>query len=114
MNTSETLFFPSSVIEWNKDDNNIRNWESDSAFKKQILKFVRPSPDSTFNVHNPHAIKLLLRLRVALNHLRKHKFRHNFPDSLNPFCSCGRHIETTIHFFLHYSNYAKSKKNPFR
>ena len=51
-------FFPSTVIEWNKLDNNIRNSESVSAFKKQILKFIRPSPNSTFNVHNPHGIKL--------------------------------------------------------
>ena len=55
-------FFPSTVIEWNKLDNNIRNSESVSAFKKQILKFIRPSPNSTFNVHNPHGIKLLTRL----------------------------------------------------
>ena len=52
-------FFPSTVIEWNKLDNNIRNSESVSAFKKQILKFIRPSPNSTFNVHNSHGIKLL-------------------------------------------------------
>ena len=75
-------FFPSTVIEWNKLDNNIRNSESVSAFKKQILKFIRPSPNSTFNVHNPHGIKLLTRLRVGLSHLREHKFRHNFQDSL--------------------------------
>ena len=63
-------------------DNNIQNSESVSAFKKQILKFIRPSPNSTFNVHNPHGIKLLTRLRVGLSHLREHKFRHNFQDSL--------------------------------
>ena len=85
-------FFPSTVIEWNKLDNNIRNSESVSAFKKQILKFIRPSPNSTFNVHNLHGIKLLIRLRVGLSHLREHKFRHNFQYSLDPFCNCGRHI----------------------
>ena len=106
-------FFPSTVIEWNKLDNNIRNSESVSAFKKQILKFIRPSPNSTFNVHNPHGIKLLTRLRVGLSHLREHKFRHNFQDSLDPFCNCGRHIETTIHFFLHCSNYSNQRKNSF-
>ena len=30
-------FFPSTVIKWNKLDDNIRNSESVSAFKKQIL-----------------------------------------------------------------------------
>ena len=59
MNTFETLFFPSTVIKWNKLDNNIRNSESVSTFKKQILKFIRPSSNSTFNVHNPHGIKPL-------------------------------------------------------
>ena len=99
-------FFPSTVIEWNKLDNNIRNSESVSAFKKQILKFIRPSPYSTFNMHNPHGIKILKRLRVWLSHLRQHKFRHNFQDSLDPFCNCSQHIKTTIHFFLHTSNYS--------
>ena len=61
-------FFVSTVIEWNKLDNNIQNSESVSAFKKQIFKFIRPSPYSTFNVRNPHGIKLLTRLRVGLSH----------------------------------------------
>ena len=99
-------FFPSTVIEWNKLDNNIRNSESVSVFKKQILKFIRPSPNSTFTGHNPHGIEPLIRLRVGLSHLRENKFRHNFQDSLDPFCNCGRHIKTTIHFFPHCSNYS--------
>ena len=86
------FFFSYTVIEWNKLDNNIRNSELVSAFKKQIIKFIRPSPNSTFNVYNPHEIKLLTRLRVGLSHLREHKFRHNFQYSLDPFCNCGRHI----------------------
>ena len=53
-------FFPSTVIEWNKLDNNIRNSELVSTFKKQILKFIRPSPNSRFNVRNPNGIKLLI------------------------------------------------------
>ena len=59
---------------------------------------------------NPHEIKLLTRLRVGLRHLREHKFRPNFQDSLDPFCNCGWHIETTIHFFLHCSNYSNQRK----
>ena len=99
-------FFQSTVIEWNKLDNNIKNSELASAFKKQILKFIKPSPNGTFNVHNPYGIKLLTRLRVGLSHLRDHKFRHNFQDSLDPFHNCGLHIEITIHFFLHCTNYS--------
>ena len=103
-------FFPSTVIEWNKLDINIRNSQLVSAFEKQILKFMRPSPNSTFNVHDPRGIKLLTRLRVGLSHLHEHKFRHNFQDSLDPFCNCSQHIETTIHFFLHWSNYSNQRK----
>ena len=66
-----------------------------------------------FNAHNPHGIKLLTRLQVGLSHLREHKFRHNFQDSLDPFCNCGRHIETTIHFILHCSNYSNQRKTLF-
>ena len=66
-----------------------------------------------FNVHNPHGIKLLTRLRVGLSHLHEHRFRHSFQDSLDPFCHCGRHIETTIHFFLHCSNYSSQRKTLF-
>ena len=36
----QNSFFSSTVVEWNKLDNNIRNSESVSAFKKQILKFI--------------------------------------------------------------------------
>ena len=86
------LFFSYTVIEWNKLDNNVRNSELVSAFKKQIIKFIRPNPNSKFNVYNPHRIKLLTRSRVGLSHLREHKFRHNFQYSLDPFCNCGRHI----------------------
>ena len=33
-------------------------------------------------------------------HLREHKFKHSFRDTLNPLCSCGLDIETTSHYFL--------------
>ena len=83
----------------------IRNSNTFSAFKKSILKFIRPSSNSIFNCHSPKGIKLIARLRLGLSHLREHKFRHNFQDTLNPICSCGDDIETTIHYLLHCPNY---------
>ena len=44
------------------------------------------------------------------HHLCEQKFRHNFQGSLYPFCTCGRHFETTIHFCLHFSNYSNQRK----
>ena len=93
--------FPSIVTEWNNLDKSIRNSESFSIFKKNILKFIRPSPNSIFNCHNPKGVKLLTRLRLGLSHLRDHKFKHSFQDSLNPICNCGNDVEKTTHYLLH-------------
>ena len=71
-----------------------------------LLKFIKPSSNSLFNCHSLKGIKLITRLRLDLSHLRKHKFRLNFQDTLNPIWSCGDDIETTIHYLLHCSNYS--------
>ena len=94
-------FFPSTVIEWNKLDPNLRSAASLSVFKKNLLKFIRPSRNSVFNCHNCKEIKYLTRLRLGLSHLRQHKFKHSFQDTLNPFCSCGLDVDTNTHFFLY-------------
>ena len=98
-------FFPSAITEWNKLDGFISNADSLEIFKKRILDFIRPSPNSIFNIHNPLGIKHLTRLRVGFSHLKEHKFRHNFQDSIDPMCSCSSGIETTAHFLLHCPNY---------
>ena len=98
-------FFPATIIEWNKLDSNICNLDSYSVFKKRILKFIRPSPNSVFECHNPKGIKLLSRIRLALSHLREHKFKQTFQDTLNPICICGKDIETPCHYLLACPNY---------
>ena len=98
-------FFPLTIIEWNKLDHNIRNSSSFNIFRKRILKFIRPSANSLFDCHNPKGIKFITRLRLGLSHLREHKFKHYFQDSLNPFCSCDLVIESTAHFLLHCPMY---------
>ena len=103
-------YFPSTIMEWNKLDWEIKNSESIVTFKKRILSFIRPSANSTFNCHNLRGIKLLSRLRLGLSHLREHKFKHSFQDSLNPFCSCGKgEVETSSHYLLHRSNYSEER-----
>ena len=80
----------------------VKNSESIKNFLKRILSFIRPSPNSTFNCHNPKGIELLSRLRLGLSHLREHKFKHSFQDSLNPFYSCGNgEVETSSHYLLY-------------
>ena len=51
---------------------------------------------------NPNGLKYLTRL----SHLREHKFKHNFQDSINPLCSWEGVVETAEHFFLHCQNFS--------
>ena len=74
------------------------------TFRKRILEFARPRPNSTFNVPNSVGLTYLTRLRVHLSHLRKHKLHHDFRDSLNPICKCGNAIKSTKHHLLHCLN----------
>ena len=92
--TFSRSFFPSTLIEWNNFDINIRISGSYANFKETILRFIRSSENLIFNCHNPSGIKLTNRLRLGFNHLHQHKFRHNFQNSLNLICSRGENIET--------------------
>ena len=75
--TFQKIVFSSTVVvvEWNKLNPNLRSVTSLSVFKKNLLKFIRPSPNSVFNCHNYKGIKYLTRLRVGLTHLCEHKFK---------------------------------------
>ena len=67
---------------------------------------VKPSENTIYNIHDPLGVKLLSRLRLGFSHLREHKFRHNFSDTINPLCPCSLEPETTTHFLLHCRNYS--------
>ena len=62
--------------------------------------------NSIYNVHDPIGLLLLTRLRLRFSHLREHKFRHNFRDTLNPLCDCGTDIESISHYLLRCPLYA--------
>ena len=102
-NFFKNSLFPSTAFEWNKLDPNLRSAAGLSVFKKSLLTFIRPSTNKVFNFHNCKGIKYLTRLRLtrlSVNHLHEQKFKHNFQDTLNPFCSCGLDVETNTHFFF--------------
>ena len=104
-------FFPNAIEEWNKLDMNIRTSESYEVFKKSILKVLRPIPNSIFGINNSAGLKFLTRLRLSLSHLREHKFKHNFQDTLNPLCSCSLEVESTEHFLLHCHNFQLQRQS---
>ena len=88
----KNTFFLSAVLEWNKLDSFIKNSGIFMLFKKCLPEFIRPKPNSIFNIHNSVGKKYLPRLKLGFRHLKEHKFKHNFQDVVDPFCSCG--IET--------------------
>ena len=100
-NFFKNSFFSSSVIEWNKLDSRLRKVKSLTDFKKNILSFIRPKANSAFNWNSSKGLKFVTRLRLGLSHLREHKFKHSFEDSINLLCSCSLDVESTIHYFLH-------------
>ena len=55
--------------------------------------------NSIYNCHNSRGIRLITRLRHGLSHLRSHKFKHDFQDTLNLLSSCGNDVESIEHIF---------------
>ena len=68
-NFFKNSFFPSTISEWEKLDPAIRNSESLSILRKNILHFIRPAPNSIYNFHNPKGVKLITQIRLGLSHL---------------------------------------------
>ena len=58
-----------TISEWNKLYWKIRNSGSLSIFEKNILNFIQPYANGIFNVHKPHGIKFLTRLRLTITNL---------------------------------------------
>ena len=102
----ESSFFPYCAKEWGNLSEELRNIDSIKTFKLSILNFVRPRENSVFAVHDINGLKLLTRLRLNFSHLNEHKFRHNFNDTINPMCSCGKEPETTLHYLLRCNFYS--------
>ena len=98
-----------TIIEWDYLDFRLRKIESFSVFKNNIIKFIRPSPTSVYNCHNPGGICLIRRLRLGLSHLIEHKFKHCFQDTFTPLCNCGNDAESTEHFYPTVPNFVNER-----
>ena len=68
-NFFRNYFFPSTIIEQNTLDRDIRNSDSLNVFKLPLLKFVRPVVNRVFEINNSYGLKLLTRLCFGLSHL---------------------------------------------
>ena len=64
-NSYKNSFFPSSIIGWSNLDPNLQNSENFGIFKNNILKFIRPKPNSFFNCCSLQGVRLITRLRLS-------------------------------------------------
>ena len=103
-------FFPFCTKTWNNLNFSLRSTTSVSEFKRNLIKLHRPKERPIFNIFDPIGLKFLSRLRTNLSHLREHKFRHNFLDTINPLCSCNTETETTSHYLLRCSFFIPLRK----
>ena len=87
--TFSSCFLPQTIREWNKLDTPICQAPSYPVFRKALLDFIQPTANSTFGTNDVSGLKLLTRLRIGFSHLREHKFKPNFQDTLNLLCPCS-------------------------
>ena len=59
---SKIPFFFSVISEFKSLDINIRNSSYINVFKKELLKFIRPEPNSTYNINDNQGIKITYKI----------------------------------------------------
>ena len=60
-------------------------------------------------MYDPLSENLLSCLRLNFSHLREHKFRHGFANTINPMFACGAEVEITEQFLLHCHFYSTQR-----
>ena len=73
----------------------------------KVWNYLKPDiRNALFSVYGE---KLLTRLRLNSSHLKEHKFRHGFADTINPMWTCGADVETTEHFLMRCHFYSTQR-----
>ena len=92
-------FYPDATKNWNYIITDFKELPTFEALKKHLISLYRPDIRPTFNIHNPQ-LRYIFQLRVGLSHLRHHKKRHKFADTLSDKCLCKKGVEDTHHFLM--------------
>ena len=78
-----------------------------------LKRWLLVKKNSLFSVDDALWLKLLTFLRLVFCHLKEHKFRDGFKDTLNSLCFCGAKVETTVHFLSHCQLYSTQRSELF-
>ena len=89
------------------------NSASCNIFKKVVINVIRPELNQAFDINNSEGLKSLTRIKLWLNHLADHKFRHNFQDCVSSVCSCSQETEMSTYFLLYFLNYHCARQTLF-
>ena len=104
-NRFKSTCLPSVIRDWNLLSYDIKSASSKNAFKNKMLKQMRPAGKSYFRLLNKDKSRYITLLRLGLSPLRAHKFKYNFMDTSDPFCTVCESTEDTEHFLLHCISY---------
>ena len=74
---------------------------------------IRPKKSSYFGLPNEKSKPITL-LRMDLSPLRAHKYRYNFEDTSDPFCTTCGSTEDTRHYLLHCLSFRLSRSDLFQ
>ena len=75
-------YFPYTIKEWNNLSPEIRKSVSSEVFNNSLLKFIRPTPYSLFDISDSFGIKLLTGLRLGLSDLIEPQFSRHYKSIL--------------------------------
>ena len=92
------FFFPYSIMKWNKLSSSNHN-STCPVFQYHLLKIIQQVSNPVHNIQNYIGLKLLIRLKLGLSHLNKHRFNHNFQNCINLLCTSSLEVESTVYFF---------------
>ena len=79
-------FFPYSINEFKKLNENLRNENHIYEFKNYLIKFMKVKENSAFSISDLLGLKLLTSLGLNFSHINEHKFMHNFRNTGTPMC----------------------------
>ena len=102
-------FFPYCQLNWDKLSTSIKDLPNLSQFKSALLKTIRPTPRSYFNITDKPGIRRLAQLRVGLSDLRDHRRNHHFVNCPSATCACSLGPETTQHFLLECNRFIRQR-----
>ena len=105
-------YFQNVLSEWHSLDNDIKESETISEFKRELLTVIRPKQKSAYNVYDRVGIKNLTNLRLQFSPLNEQRFPHHF-DCFSPRCLCGMGEENDEHFLLHCPQFGLQRMDLF-